>query len=920
MSRVCTSAPRPYLRLHDMIRIHLRSMVPFLPFAHVTPSMNNPRPGARRARGGVLLALLLTLGALVPVSAVQAQSGPRPAAVTIDVGADNRAATVYWTEPNDDSIIKWQYRTSWAPSGLRSGPKTAWTDIPNSYARTYKHTVPGPGGTGELYFEVRAVNANGAGPTSNVLGDEIEADTVTLSTSSPTVTEGNNDVITNVAVTVTLSKPAERDEEVEFDFRHAISTASGTTTGRALRACDSTAATDDVCGPPSVTVAKGETTATFQLGVVGDTRDEGDETVYLKPYVDSSFAHAILRLVIIDNDGTAATATPAPAPTDTPVPPTNTPGSGPVPDKPSMDVGSGNGEATLYWRYRSDPPNVTKWQYRYVASDSPTRPSTLDTATWTDVPDAYAYTYSHTVTGLTNGTSYWFEMRAVNNNGNSPISTARRTIPEAKRITLSAASTRIVEGNGGTVKNVPITVMLSEAAPGGGLRVGINWMDISTASRAGSCASLTTSGRDVCAPTTVTVPANATSATYTLSILSDTTDENDETIYLKALANGWSRGVIRLVIADDEGGTATATPARGAITQPATDTPAPPTATHTHTHTPAPATDTHTPEPTTTTHTHTNTPAPATDTPAPATNTPVPPTDTPGTSPVPLRPGIDMGSGDGEVNIYWRYPFAPPNVTKWQYQYAVDSGSGRGDYGPWTDVPDSYAYSYSYTLTGLTNGDTVYVKVRGVNANGAGAESVERSSVPEASLITLSTASTLITEGNSGLTSVPITVSLSAPAPAGGLRIDINNMAVSTARAKPLCSDRNSLHDACGPTSVTVRAGETSATYTLSIVGDTRHENYETVYLKAVANGWSQGSLRLVIADNTGGTATATPARSSTLEPATDTPIPPTATHAHTHIPALVTATHTNTPVPTRIRIYHRRYDKGYTPVPTRTP
>ena len=75
---------------------------------------------------------------------------------------------------------------------------------------------------------------------------------------------------------------------------------------------------------------------------------------------------------------------------------------------------------------------ITKYQYRYSAG------STVDTsatsATWTDVPDgADADTDAHnettfTVTGLTNGTQYAFEVRAVNS-GDGPAATTTPIIP-----------------------------------------------------------------------------------------------------------------------------------------------------------------------------------------------------------------------------------------------------------------------------------------------------------------------------------------------------------------------------------------------------------------------------------------------------------------------------------------------------------
>ncbi len=306
------------------------------------PPNNTQGPSPRRhpARGGVRLALLLILLALGPRQAVQAQSGTRPAQVVIQVGTGNREATVYWSEPNDASITKWQYTTAYqAPSASEVGPYAAWTDVPASYARTYKHTVTGLNTNGTIHFKVRAVNASATplGVESEARSFGLNSKTVTFSTSNTTPAEGNS-AISGITVTVTLSEPVpvgSDGEVVRIDFLHDISTASGTTTNRALRSCIGPNPTDDVCGPSSVVVTAGNTMASFVLGVVGDTRDEGDETVHLRPYIDSGYSHGILRLVIADNDGTTATATPVPptaththtpvpVPSATPIPPTAT--------------------------------------------------------------------------------------------------------------------------------------------------------------------------------------------------------------------------------------------------------------------------------------------------------------------------------------------------------------------------------------------------------------------------------------------------------------------------------------------------------------------------------------------------------------------------------------------------------------------
>ncbi len=287
---------------------------------------------------------------------------------------------------------------------------------------------------------------------------------------------------------------------------------------------------------------------------------------------------------------------------------------------------------------------------------------------------------------------------------------------------------------------------------------------------------------------------------------------------------------------------------------------------------------------------------------------------------------------------------------------------------------DADARKNQYVQTGLSNGFSISFQVRAVNANGAGPASSIKSVTPRADTVTLATTSTSITEGDSGLKSVAITVTLSEPAPqdGDGVSVSIENMETSTAQWKTSCNGRSTLVDACGPANVIIPAGSVSATYTLSIAGDTRDEDDETVYLRANASGWAQGTIRLVIADNDGATdtpapATATHTHTHTPVPATDTPVPPTATpvpptatpvpatatgtrtpsatplpatatHTPTHTPVPATATHTPTgtrssvaiplfqstatptAVPTRIRLYRRRSNDDDHPVPTHTP
>ena len=90
----------------------------------------------------------------------------------------------------------------------------------------------------------------------------------------------------------------------------------------------------------------------------------------------------------------------------------------------------GDGQAALSWASPVDSANtaaVTKYQYRYQAGSSVT------TGTWTDVADGgdagsdVADETAVTVTGLTNGAQYAFELRAVNGAGNGAAATATAT-------------------------------------------------------------------------------------------------------------------------------------------------------------------------------------------------------------------------------------------------------------------------------------------------------------------------------------------------------------------------------------------------------------------------------------------------------------------------------------------------------------
>ena len=185
----------------------------------------------------------------------------------------------------------------------------------------------------------------------------------------------------------------------------------------------------------TLTIAQGATTSTETLTItaVDNEEKDGHKTVMLRvlrenyPINEIAAKPFTVALMIIDDES------PQPPPSTPLQPPTSLEL---IPEAPMYLRGTpGNAQVALTW----DPPfyntgDITGYAYRYKESnqvfgfDAP--------ATWSDIPGG-ANARSYTVTGLTNGLEYTFEVRAENAGGEG--TPARTTV----RLPLSGSQSSV---------------------------------------------------------------------------------------------------------------------------------------------------------------------------------------------------------------------------------------------------------------------------------------------------------------------------------------------------------------------------------------------------------------------------------------------------------------------------------------------
>ncbi len=237
--------------------------------------------------------------------------------------------------------------------------------------------------------------------------------TLALSATSTRITEGDSGH-TDVTVTITLGEPAPED------FTALISAAGDP--GTATEPTKS----QDACEPPlqpadtdwcflldsaAVAIAEGETEETVKIRILGDTRDESNETIIL--HVSSEepgwTRDATLTLTIVDDDGVTSPAAP-----------------------PGFRASAGDRQVTLNWNDPNDA-TITGYQLRYAKT------GVRGNAAWAPIPGSGIRTLTYTVRNLDNDAEYSFRVRAVNSAGNGTATTWVTATPTATPVTCPTA-------------------------------------------------------------------------------------------------------------------------------------------------------------------------------------------------------------------------------------------------------------------------------------------------------------------------------------------------------------------------------------------------------------------------------------------------------------------------------------------------
>ena len=320
--------------------------------------------------------------------------GGAPAKPTgLSAAPGDAEVTLTWDDPHDASITKYQVKRGSA----------AWADITGSDASTTSHTV-GTLTNGTAYtFQIRAVNDHDGDSTDD---PGAASDAVTVTPGVPAAPASLVGVGGDAQVTLTWTAPASDNGSAVTGYEYTSNADAGTPTW-----------TD-----------------------VPDSGSNGraDETEYTVTGLVNNIAYAFAVRAENANGPGAATRTLRATPAH--------------PDAPQRPAGfranPGHQEVRLTWSPPSNPNHpVTSYEYRQSTDGG-----TTWSPDWTAITGSGAATAEYLLTGLTNGTTYTFELRALKDTTAGPSARAQATpnLAAAKEVIDRASSGQLTTPAGST--------------------------------------------------------------------------------------------------------------------------------------------------------------------------------------------------------------------------------------------------------------------------------------------------------------------------------------------------------------------------------------------------------------------------------------------------------------------------------------
>ena len=280
----------------------------------------------------------------------------------------NTEATLTWDDPHDASITRYQVKQDSA----------AWADISGSDAGTTSHTVGSLGNGAAYTFQIRAVNDHDGDNTDD---PGPASDGVTVTPGVPTAPASLVAAPGDTQVTLTWTAPASDNGSAVTGYEYTSN------------ADAATPAWTDV--PDSGSDGRADETEYTVTGLVNNT----------------SYAFAV-RAENANGQGAATrTLRAVPAHPDAPQRPAG------------LKANPGHQEVWLTWSPPGNPNHpVTSYEYRQ-STDGGTNWS----PDWTAIPGSGADTAEHRLTGLANGTTYTFELRALKGSTAGPAARGQAT-------------------------------------------------------------------------------------------------------------------------------------------------------------------------------------------------------------------------------------------------------------------------------------------------------------------------------------------------------------------------------------------------------------------------------------------------------------------------------------------------------------